>query len=48
MDAKNTETQAAPKKRNPGFIIVLALLVIGGGWFGISKYIHGLHHEDTD
>ncbi len=48
MEAKNTEKQAAPKKRNPGFIIVLALLVIGGGWFGISKYIHGLHHEDTD
>ncbi|MEJ0103212.1 MAG: HlyD family secretion protein [Bacteroidota bacterium] len=48
MEAKNTDTQAAPKKRNPGFIIVLALLVIGGGWFGISKYIHGLHHEDTD
>lgn len=38
----------APKKRNPVFIIVLALLVIAGGWFGISKYIHGQHHEDTD
>jgi hypothetical protein len=19
-----------------------------GGWFGISKYLHGLHHEETD
>lgn len=38
----------APKKRNPVFIIILAVLVIGGGWFGISKYIHSLHHEDTD
>jgi membrane fusion protein, multidrug efflux system len=48
MEATNTSTPAAPKKRNPVFIIVLALLVIGGGWFGISKYIHGLHHEETD
>jgi len=49
MEETNTETkQPAPKKRNPVFIIILALLVIGGGWFGISKYLHGLHHEDTD
>ena len=49
MEETNTETkQPAPKKRNPVFIIILALLVIAGGWFGISKYLHGLHHEDTD
>jgi len=36
------------RKRNPVFIIILALLIIGGGWFGISKYIHGKHHEETD
>ena len=22
--------------------------MIGGAWFGISKYIHGQHHEETD
>lgn len=38
----------APKKRNYRFIIVLAILVIGGGAFGISKYIHAQHHEETD
>jgi membrane fusion protein, multidrug efflux system len=38
----------APKKRNYRFIIVLAILVIGGGAFGISKYLHSLHHEETD
>jgi membrane fusion protein, multidrug efflux system len=49
MEATNTGIQQpAPKKRNPVFIIILALLVIGGGWFGVSKYLHGLHHEDTD
>ncbi|MGC4037722.1 MAG: HlyD family secretion protein [Chitinophagaceae bacterium] len=48
MEATNTETQQAPKKRNPIFPIILLLLVVGGGWFGVSKYIHGLHHEETD
>jgi membrane fusion protein (multidrug efflux system) len=42
------ETKETKKKRNPVFIIVLAILVIGGTWFGISKYQHSLHHEDTD
>ncbi len=36
------------KKRNPVFIIILVLLVAGGAWFGISKYQHSLHHEETD
>ncbi|HEY2721722.1 MAG TPA: HlyD family secretion protein [Chitinophagaceae bacterium] len=36
------------KKRNPVFIIILLVLIVGGGWFGISKYYHGLHHEETD
>src|SRR5437762_14375697 len=40
--------QGNGKKRNPIFIIILAILIIGGGWFGISKYLHGLHHEETD
>ena len=43
-----TAAVAAPKKRNPIFIIILALLLVGGTWFGISKYQHGQHHEDTD
>ncbi|NIG55177.1 HlyD family secretion protein [Chitinophaga sp. Cy-1792] len=38
----------APKKRSKGFVIVLAALVIGGGSFGVTKYIHGQHHEETD
>src|SRR4051812_33395920 len=38
----------APKKRNYKFIIILAILVIGGGAFGITKFIHGQHHEETD
>lgn len=44
------ETMAAepPKKKSKVFIIVLALMVVAGAWFGISKYTYGLHHEDTD
>ncbi|WP_089899064.1 HlyD family secretion protein [Chitinophaga arvensicola] len=37
-----------PKKKSKGFVIVLAVLVLGGGAFGITKYIHGQHHEETD
>src|SRR3569832_703556 len=49
MESTTTnETKAVKKKRNPIFMIVLALLVLGGGWFGYSKYKHGQHHEDTD
>ena len=36
------------KKRNPVFIGILLVLIIGGAWFGISKYFHSLHHEETD
>lgn len=37
-----------PKKRSKAFIIVLGLLVLAGAWYGISKYQHGQHHEETD
>ncbi len=47
MEQKNTAAEA-PKKNSKGFIIVLALLLIGGTWFGVSKYLHGKHHEETD
>ncbi|MFB6454275.1 HlyD family secretion protein [Chitinophaga sp. Hz27] len=49
-NTNNTTMQetTAPKKRSKGFVFVLAALVIGGGAFGITKYIHGQHHEETD
>ena len=37
-----------PKKKSKVFKIVLIVLVIVGAWFGISKWIHGKHHEETD
>ena len=45
---KKIKKSPESKKRNKTFIIVLAVLVIAGGWFGISKYIRGQHHEETD
>ena len=37
-----------PRTKSKGFIIMLILLVVFGGWFGITKYIHAQHHEETD
>lgn len=48
METTNQTAVPAAKKRNFVFPIVLAALVIFGGWFGVSKYIHSLHHEETD
>jgi len=45
---ERTEVNQKAKKRNPIFLVILILLVIVGAWFGISKYIHGQHHEETD
>lgn len=35
-------------KKNKTFAIVLGALVIVGAVFGITKYLHGQHHEETD
>ncbi len=44
---QNTQDQA-PKKTNKKFMLVFVLLVGVGGTFGITKYIHGQHHEETE
>ncbi len=46
--ANNGNTEAPNKKSSKIFIIVLVLLVIGGTWFGLTKYQHAKHHEETD
>lgn len=55
MEPQATASKAAtlheggtPKKRNKTFIIILILLVVVGGYFGITSYLHGQHHEETD
>jgi membrane fusion protein (multidrug efflux system) len=36
------------KKTNTKFIIILAVLVVLGGTYGVYKYMHSLAHEETD
>lgn len=46
--AMATAETEAPKKKSRGFTIALIVLVLVGGTFGFTKYIHGLHHAETD
>lgn len=48
MENKHSHEEAAPKKRNKRFTIILGVLVVAGGTFGITKYVHSLYHEETD
>lgn len=36
------------KKTNTKFIIILAVLILVGGTYGIIKYLHSQSHEETD
>lgn len=47
-ETPQVETTEEPKKRSKAFVFILIALVLGGAWFGISKYTHGQHHEETD
>jgi len=40
--------QPEPKKRSKVFLIILIIMVLAGAWFGITKYNHAKHHEETD
>jgi membrane fusion protein (multidrug efflux system) len=39
---------AQPKKKSKFFLIILIVMILLGAWFGITKYVHGQHHEETD
>jgi membrane fusion protein (multidrug efflux system) len=43
-----TTTSIEKPKRSKVFPIILLILIVAGGWFGTSKYIHNQHHEETD
>jgi membrane fusion protein (multidrug efflux system) len=52
MAQNETKPNQAPeegkKKKSKGFLVALIILVVLGGSFGLTKYIHSLHHEETD
>src|SRR5690349_5573863 len=41
-------TTQEPKTKNRSFLIILIVIVLVGGSYGTVKYIHSLHHEETD
>jgi membrane fusion protein (multidrug efflux system) len=45
---KENGGQPQPQKKSKVFLIILIALVLGGGWFGISKWNHAQHHMETD
>ncbi|MBS1771932.1 MAG: HlyD family secretion protein [Bacteroidetes bacterium] len=47
QNQENTQEQQ-PKPKSKRFAIVLGILVVVGATFGITKYIHSMHHEETD
>ncbi len=47
-EKENEKPAAEPKKRSKVFLIILIVMILAGGSFGISKYTHSLHHEETD
>ena len=44
----NANEQAAAKKKNKIFTIILVVFLVLGGYYGISKYIHSVNNEDTE
>ena len=42
------KTVPEPKKRSKVFLIILIVMILLGGWFGVTKYVHAQHHEETD
>ncbi|MEO6813200.1 MAG: HlyD family secretion protein [Ginsengibacter sp.] len=47
-DKVNNTPGKESKKRSKVFLIILIVMILLGGWFGLTKYNHGLHHEETD
>jgi membrane fusion protein (multidrug efflux system) len=40
--------QVQPKKKSKVFLIILIALVVGGVWFGLTKWHHAQNHMETD
>jgi membrane fusion protein (multidrug efflux system) len=48
-NGSDTTEPATPKRKlNKRFLIIFSILIIGGAAFGIVKYNHAQHHEETD
>jgi len=47
-DGAETRLAAAPKKRPPVGLLILAVVVVALGAFGVNRYLYGLTHVSTD
>lgn len=47
-EEQNKNTEPVKKKKSPLFPVLLAIILIGGGFFGYRMYRHGQTHESTD
>ena len=47
-EMKNKNETPEPKKRSKAFLIILIVMILLGGWFGITKYVDSQRHEETD
>ena len=47
-EPKSAGKAAAPSKRNPLPFVILALALVGGGYWGYNKYVWSSAHESTD
>ncbi len=47
-EAANEIRVAKPKKRSKVFLIILIIMILLGAWFGVTKFTHAKHHEETD
>lgn len=45
---KETPLQETPKKKSPARLLLLAAVVLVGGFFGTRAYLHAQRHEETD
>ncbi|WP_226163041.1 HlyD family secretion protein [Hymenobacter terricola] len=46
--AAEAEPLEEPKKRNPLVLIILAIVLLAGGYYGFTRYQYGKAHESTD
>lgn len=48
MEKEDNTNVPDRKKNNRLFLIILIVMLVAGGWFGISAYLSSLHHVKTD